>query len=245
MAEHEDVRSYGGGGVVHRLDQLHALVERPGRLGADRALRRQPHVRDEDVGAGLRHRPRLIGIENVRAREQIELVRRPDHLDLERIAHAGLLEVQAEDPVDEPDRREVLDAREAELLETAQEHGHEPERVGAAHAGQHGRLADDREHFGRHLDDDRVRVAVRHEAGERAAARHPVAARVVDDDQVTAAGLGTLGREARAGARADDRASFCDLRTEPLERFQAVHAGILRAAESRPGDPGQRVGESL
>ena len=82
---------------------------------------------------------------------------------------------------------------------------------------------DDRQDLARHLDDDRVGVAVRHQAGEAAAARHPVAARVVDDDQVDPAGLGALGREARAGAPADDRPAVGDLRAEPLERFQAVH----------------------
>ena len=56
-----------------------------------------------------------------------------------------------------------------------------------------------------HVDDDRVGVAVGQQPGERAAAGHAVAAGVVDDDQVDAAGLGALGREARARAGADDR----------------------------------------
>ena len=65
--------------------------------------------------------------------------------------------------------------------------------------------ADDRQHLARHLDDDAVGVAVRHHAGERAAAGHAVTARIVDDDQVGAARLFALGRNAGAGAGADDR----------------------------------------
>ena len=91
------------------------------------------------------------------------------------------------------------------VLELAQEDPHEPERVGPVDAGQHRHVPDDRQDLGGHLDDDPVRVAVGQQAGERAAAGHPVAARVVDDHQVGAAGLGHLGRDAGAGAAADDR----------------------------------------
>ena len=52
---------------------------------------------------------------------------------------------------------------------------------------------------------------------ERAAAAHAEAARVVDDDQVGAAGLRQLRREAGAGAGADDRAAGGDLGAEPRE----------------------------
>ena len=90
-------------------------------------------------------------------------------------------------------------------LHLAQEAVHQPERVGAADAGQHRRVAGDRQHLAGHVHHDRVGVAVGHQAGERAAARHPVAARVVDDDQVGAAVLGALGRQAGARAGADDQ----------------------------------------
>ena len=63
-----------------------------------------------------------------------------------------------------------------------------------------------RQHLVRHLADDLVGVAVGEQAGERAAPGHAVAARVVDDDQVDAAGLLALGRQAGAGAAADDAA---------------------------------------
>ena len=53
----------------------------------------------------------------------------------------------------------------------AQEARHQPERVGAADAGEHRRVLDDRQHLAGHVHDDRVRVAVGHQPGQRAAAR--------------------------------------------------------------------------
>ena len=94
---------------------------------------------------------------------------------------------------------------------------HQPERVGAVDAGQDRHVLDDRQHLGGHLDDDRVGVAVGEQPGERAAAGHPVAAGVVDDDQVGAAGLGHLGRDAGAGAAADDRLAGVDLGAEAAQ----------------------------
>ncbi len=82
----------------------------------------------------------------------------------------------------------------------------------------------DRQHLARHVDDDRVGVAVGHQPRERAAARHAVAAGVVDDDQVDAAGLGALGREAGARACADHRPAARDRRLQPRERLGALHA---------------------
>ena len=107
---------------------------------------------------------------------------------------------------------------------------HTPARTGVC--------LDDRKHLRRHLDDDGVRVAVGQEAGQRPAPCHPVAARVVDDDQVGSAGLGTLGREARARSCADDRPSLCDLGPEPLERLLSRH-------RVRPVELVQAVGHRL
>ena len=63
-------------------------------------------------------------------------------------------------------------------------------------------------------------------ARERAAPGHPVAARVVDDDQVGAARLGALGREAGAGAGADDRPARLDLGAQPGEGLVAGHRAL-------------------
>ena len=68
-----------------------------------------------------------------------------------------------------------------------------------------GVLLHDRQHFAGHVDDDLVGVAIGHHAAEAAAARHAKPARVVDDDEIDAAGLGALGADAGAGAAADDR----------------------------------------
>ena len=126
-------------------------------------------------------------------------------------------------PVHQPDGREVLHAAEADAPQLVEEHRHQPERVGAADACEHRRLAHDREHLARHVDDDLVRVAERHQAGQRPAPAHAVAAAVVDDDQVGAACLGELGRQARAGAGADDRHAGGDLRAQTRECLVAGH----------------------
>ena len=54
---------------------------------------------------------------------------------------------------------------EKPALHIAQEEFHDAERIGAAHAGQYGRVLDDGEHFAGHVHDDLVGVAVGHHAG--------------------------------------------------------------------------------
>ena len=66
-------------------------------------------------------------------------------------------------------------------------------------------MSNDRQDFGGHLDDDRVGVTVRHHAGQRASSSHPEATRVVDYDQVCAADLDELGREARSRPSPNNR----------------------------------------
>ena len=98
------------------------------------------------------------------------------------------------------------------------------ERIGAVDAGEHRRLLHDRQHLARHLDDDVVGIAVGEQAGERAAARHAVAAGIVDDDEVDAARLLAFGGEAGAGAAADDRLAARDHGAEPGENVLACNA---------------------
>ena len=133
------------------------------------------------------------------------------------------------------------------------------ERVGAVDAGQHRRVLHHRQHLVRHLADDLVGVAVGQQAGERAAPGHAVAARVVDHDQVDAAGLLALGRQAGAGAAADDRLAARDLARGGGRGCRGGRCGAwcvlvvsvrrARAPAARRGDlaPGgdQRVGEGL
>src|SRR3989449_2772853 len=92
VAEDEDLRVDRLRRVVHRLDQADALVQRLGRLGADRTAGGQPHVRDEHVRACLGHRLCLFGLKDVGGGQEVELVRHADHVHLEPEAHAGLLE---------------------------------------------------------------------------------------------------------------------------------------------------------
>src|SRR5262249_28149855 len=90
---------------------------------------------------------------------------------------------------------------------------------------EHRRVLDDRQHLVAHLHHDRVRVAVGHQAREAAPAGHPVAAGVVDDDQVGPAGLGALGGQAGARAGADDHAAG-------VERRPQLRAGLVAGHRS-------------
>ena len=62
-----------------------------------------------------------------------------------------------------------------------------------------------------------VGVAIGEQAGKRAAAGHAVSARVVDDDEVDAARLLALRRQAGARAAADDRHPIADHGLESVE----------------------------
>ena len=220
------------------VDQRRAVRELERGPGADRAAGGEAEVADHDVGAGLRHRRRVVLAEHVGRGQQVLGAGLGDHVDLEAVAHAGLLEVRPEDAVDQADRREVLHAGEAHRLQLVEEDVHEAERVGAVDAGEHRRAPDHRQHLGRHLDHDRVGVAVGEQAGERAAAGHAVAAGVVDDDEVDAARLLALGREPGAGAAADDRLAARDHAAELLQESGALEAhrylAPARAAARRP-----------
>ena len=112
---------------------------------------------------------------------------------------------------------------------------HEPERVGAADAGQHGGVAG-RPAAPRGPSRRRSRWRRRREEpGQRAAPRHPVATGVVDDDEVAAAGLGALGRQAGAGPGADDRRC----RRRPVARSRSQR--LLVASWSSVAAPSSSV----
>jgi hypothetical protein len=88
--------------------------------------------------------------------------------------------------------------------------------VGAVDAGQHRGVAGDRKHFPGHLHHDVVGITIRHEPGKRSSAGHAVAARIVDHDQVDAAGLLAFGRQPSAGAAADDGLSTANFRVQSI-----------------------------
>ena len=64
-----------------------------------------------------------------------------DHVDLEAVAHAGLLEGGSHRAVEEPDSGEVLHAGEAESLEVGEEGIEQEEGIGAVDAGEDRRVA--------------------------------------------------------------------------------------------------------
>ena len=177
---------------------------------------------DDDVGAGAGHGARLLGVEDIGRGQEVQLVGLADHVDLEPEAHAGLLEALAHDAVEEADGRKILDAGESHRLQLGEELRHQHEGIGAVDAGEHRRVLDHRQHLLRHVDDDLVGVAVGEQARRRAAAGHAVAAGIVDDDEVDAAGLLALGGKAGAGAAADDRHARLDHALELVEELPSL-----------------------
>src|SRR5690625_1281673 len=158
MAENDDLRVHGDRSIPHLLDSLHGIIERQCRARADGSLRGQAHVRHEDIGAGLGHRSRLLGIEDIRSGQQVPLMSCTDHLDLVLETHSGLLEVGTEGPVDEPDGGEVLHPGEACALDVVEEGSHDAEGIGAVDTGQHRRVLDHRKHLVRELSWTRSEV---------------------------------------------------------------------------------------
>ena len=118
-----------------------------------------------------------------------------------------------------------MPAKPAAMIRSKQ-HVEVAEGVGAVHPGEDRGVLDHRQHLVRHLHDDLVGVAVGEQPGERAAPRHAVAARIVDDDEVDAARLLAFRRDARAGAAADDRLAGGDLGAQPREDVLSGMRGI-------------------
>ena len=212
-------------GLGHGVDQRRAVLQLQRGRGADVAAGGQAHVRHQHVGPGLGHRHGLRRLEHVGRGQQVHAGRGADQLDLEPVAHAGLLQALAERAVDQAHGREVLDAGEAHVPELAQEMLAQHERVGAVDAGQHGRAGRHRQHLAAHLDHDLVGVAVGQQAGQRAAPGHAVAAGIVDHDQVDAARLLAAGGQAGTGAAADDRLAALRHGLEALQQLGAGKPG--------------------
>ena len=216
VAEHDNIGPHAHCCVAHCLYALGSLLKRERRVRADRAAGGQAHMRHQHVGPGLGHRRSLSGVEDIRAGQHAQPVGLANHIDLQAVAHAGLLKVGPKAAVEQADGREVLHPIEAHSLNLAQEDRHEPKGVGATDPGQHQGALNDRQHLAGHIDHNRVGVAVGQHPGQAAPPGHAVAPRVIDDDQVGPALLGELGRDAGARARAKQRRSGGDLGAQPL-----------------------------
>jgi len=171
-------------------------------------------VRDHDICASFGHGLGFGHVERVGRGEQIRLVGQTDHVYLEAVAHAGLLQVLAEHAVAQADRGEVLHPGEPGVSDLTQEDVHLPEGIRTANTGKNGRVLHHGKHLVGHLHHDRIRIAVRHAPRQRAAARHTESTGVVDDHQVYAAGLLKLGADARTSPAANDRDAIVDAVTK-------------------------------
>ena len=108
MTEDQDVGMDGDGRFLDGLNAGNRLIECDGRPGADRPFRGQSHVCDQEVRAGSCHGLRFVFIEDIGAGEQIQLMRVRNHLDFLRVTHAGLLQVLAEEAIDQSHGGEIL-----------------------------------------------------------------------------------------------------------------------------------------
>ena len=185
-------------------------------------------MRHEDIRPGFGHEGGLFRVKDIGRGEQVQLIGLAHELDLEPVAHAGLLEVLSELAIIEPDGGEVLDSGEAHLLQLWEKDVHDPEGVGSTNPGQHRSVFHNRQHLAGHIHHDGVGVSVGKQPGQRAPSCHSKASGVVDDDQVHAALFTELGGDAGACARADNRDLLFDLRAEPPEYFTAFDShGIV------------------
>ncbi len=160
--------------------ELDGVIEGHCCFGTNAAAGGESHVGNADVDADGSHLLSLVRVENVRCGEQAELFGLAHELDLLVVSHARLFEILSEVAVDEADRGEVLNAHEADLLELTQELGNRSEWIRSTYSSEDGRVLDDGQHFSRHLDHDRICIAVGHQTRQRASTRHSVAPRVVE-----------------------------------------------------------------
>src|SRR3982074_2799007 len=225
MRQNDPVLVEGAPAPAPSFAQRRAIVQAPSCPRADCAARGEAEMADDDVGARLRHRLGIFGAKDIRYRQHVLGMGQGDHLDLERIGHAGLLEIGTKQAVDEPDGREILHARKAQTLQFIEKGIEQAERVGPVDAGKHWRLLHDRQHLMRHLPNDFIGVTVGQHARERTTASHAIAARIIDDDQVDAAGLLAFRRQARPRAATDDRHAGAFHRLQPGEDRLALKSG--------------------
>ncbi len=122
VTKNQNLRADGDGCFPDGLNAVNRLIESDGCPGADRPFCGQSHVRDQKVCACFCHGLRLVFIEDIRAGEQVQVMRSSNHLDFLGVSHAGFLEALAELTIDQPHRRKVLHSGKAELFQVAKKH---------------------------------------------------------------------------------------------------------------------------
>ena len=217
VRDDEDVRAGGDGCVVHPPHGVAGVPERERLLRADQPTARQPDVRADDVGSGLGHRGRLVGVERVGDGEDVAFAAGSDQLDLFRIAEPGRVNVPPKRAVVQPGGRNVRDPGEAGPDELVDQPFGGAVRIGCADAADDGRVLDHWEDLPGQLECERVRVPVREVAGERAVPVHPERPGVVGHEDVDSGAVGRLRDESDPGSSHHDRLSAHADRGEPLE----------------------------
>src|SRR5262249_40454054 len=100
VAEHDSVTAHIESCLGNGVDTINALVECERPLCTDRATGSQAHVCHHNVCAGLRHGFRLLGVEHIRRGEEVLLVSKSDHLNLQGISDPSFFQVLAKQAID-------------------------------------------------------------------------------------------------------------------------------------------------
>src|SRR5665213_1826397 len=193
MTDDQDVWIDGGSCIANLLNFDGCIGERHGCVYADAAADRASHMGHQNIGSCLGHLHRFVHVENVGASQKIQLVRNPDHFHFKVIAHSRLFKMNAECAVDEPDGWEVLHACKAKIANLRQKSVHAPEGVGSTNAGEDGRVLDHGQNFFSHFNHNLICIAVGEQSGTGPAARHAIAAGIINNYQICATGFSKLG----------------------------------------------------
>ncbi len=181
-------------------------------------------MEDEYVYAPIPHQPSgFFCVERVADCEHVEFLCSPKHIDLHLVREPCSLEGSAEIALKPRDRREVVDPREADLLDLLEEEAHVPRDVDAAQASDDRRLLDPWQDLSRtHLVDETVGVAYGKHSRERTIPVHSIVSGVVDADDVCPSQLKELGCNAYSGTCHHDRFLEGDLFPKPLQSFPST-----------------------
>ena len=100
VTQHQNFRIDFHGGIMHLLNAFGGFLECQSSGRPDRTFGGQAHMRHQHICARFGHVDSIPDGKDVRAGEHIQFMRQVNHLDLQPITHAGLLQSLAEGTVD-------------------------------------------------------------------------------------------------------------------------------------------------
>jgi len=154
-----------------------------------------------------------------------------DQVNFQAESHPGFLKVGPKDTVNQPDRGEILNASITQVLQFLQEMGADHKGIGTTNPGEDGSFVNGSEYLMGHFTHNLIGISVGHQTGQRAASSHPIAARIVDDDQIDSPGFFASSTDSGAGTAPKNWPAALDFGAEMVENvftFWSWHEGNLR-----------------